>query len=925
MQYLYDRFTSVNGLNNMKGSRGSRTITRILKVRNIVHQELANLGYDQSKLASGKRALDVENVIYCIFSVDYSQKMYIGVTSKSSIVRFKQHLQSAFNNDNSLPLYKQMRKVGEKAFYVFPLQCFPDSTSFQENKLLFEKRWIERLHTYSPRGFNIQGAARRHHRRGRQRPLRYRKAERKVSNLNAHKRVFGYRNWDRRTSFLINCVNTNTLSERVQWESYKPYNLLMIRKQLLVIVHAHNELSNAANQVLVIINNFLKVRQRYVSCKKKIVGEQVQIFWGNKLLQHIPLRQIMNTGLNYLPEDDEVRNIFKNIQIVKKLTTPVGPQVLNFTKVARRFRDLKCKCHLFPKQFKNDKGHVLTGDLNIIENIKLRTILEYGPSYRLQQYTDPVLLIQDGLMNLVKRISPKVKLPENQFTPWINHISNQVQKRLVQLSQQSHDDVKKLPDCLTDLKKIFVFCLADKAKNNYVIVCRKHYYDVLRHEIDKQGTAYRHIHVSAENIISEQRNFLKPKSLWDENNKAFPYLYWMPKLHKSGARFIAGSSKCSTTKLSRLLSDCFLFILKVLRVKHDVELKQNGIRRFFLIESFQEVTKFISSFPCKVHCVASGDFSTMYTAIPHDDLKIIIKETLLEAWAEGAASLSLPVNDVFMEWTPSSISWTQAPRHKNVSHSNFKHCLSSTAFFDLFVFLLDNIYLQNGDIILRQVVGVPMGTNSSPPIANLYLYGYENKFISKLISQNRTPEARRLHYMFRFLDDTCCVNNPLWTQYTSYSYEDGGIYPRCLIYTATEKDKQHTTFMGIKLSVHKSGNVSTEVYDKTQDFPFVVRKYPYIHSLMPPAVLNAVFTGQLHRIYNICSNPKLFLTGVSKMTNDILHRGVSPKTLLRLFRTFLGKTGKLKWNKVSRSTLRHNFASFLKKQVLGIQHVEIVK
>ena len=40
------------------------------------------------------------------------------------------------------------------------------------------------------------------------------------------------------------------------------------------------------------------------------------------------------------------------------------------------------------------------------------------------------------------------------------------------------------------------------------------------------------------------------------NDKRLPYLYWTPKLHKSPVkhRFIAGSNKCSTKQLSRLLT-----------------------------------------------------------------------------------------------------------------------------------------------------------------------------------------------------------------------------------------------------------------------------------------------------------------------------------------------------------------------------------
>ena len=41
-------------------------------------------------------------------------------------------------------------------------------------------------------------------------------------------------------------------------------------------------------------------------------------------------------------------------------------------------------------------------------------------------------------------------------------------------------------------------------------------------------------------------------------------------------------------------------------------------------------------------------------------------------------------------------------------------------------FLLNNIYVQFGNTIYKQIVGIPMGTNCAPLIADLYLYGYES-------------------------------------------------------------------------------------------------------------------------------------------------------------------------------------------------------
>ena len=48
-------------------------------------------------------------------------------------------------------------------------------------------------------------------------------------------------------------------------------------------------------------------------------------------------------------------------------------------------------------------------------------------------------------------------------------------------------------------------------------------------------------------------------------------------------------------------------------------------------------------------------------------------------------------------------------------------------------FLVDNIYIRFGGQLFRQMVGIPMGTNCAPLLADLFLYSYENEFLDKLI------------------------------------------------------------------------------------------------------------------------------------------------------------------------------------------------
>ena len=44
-------------------------------------------------------------------------------------------------------------------------------------------------------------------------------------------------------------------------------------------------------------------------------------------------------------------------------------------------------------------------------------------------------------------------------------------------------------------------------------------------------------------------------------------------------------------------------------------------------------------------------------------------------------------------------------------------------------FLIGGIFVQFGGRLFRQVIGIPMGTNCAPLLADLFLYSYGNEFL----------------------------------------------------------------------------------------------------------------------------------------------------------------------------------------------------
>ena len=64
-------------------------------------------------------------------------------------------------------------------------------------------------------------------------------------------------------------------------------------------------------------------------------------------------------------------------------------------------------------------------------------------------------------------------------------------------------------------------------------------------------------------------------------------------------------------------------------------------------------------------------------------------------------------------------------------------------------FLIDNIFVQFGGCLFRQVIGIPMGMNCAPLLADLYLYSYENEFLDNMIRSGHRRLARSSNLCYK--------------------------------------------------------------------------------------------------------------------------------------------------------------------------------
>ena len=99
---------------------------------------------------------------------------------------------------------------------------------------------------------------------------------------------------------------------------------------------------------------------------------------------------------------------------------------------------------------------------------------------------------------------------------------------------------------------------------------------------------------------------------------------------------------------------------------------------------------------------------------------------------------------------------------------------------------MENIYVQFDGMVYQQIVGIPMGTNCAPLIADLFLYCYERAFMSNLQKSKRFDLMDKLNNTSRYLDDIFTIDNPTFAEHIP------DIYPRELqLNKANTSDKKH--------------------------------------------------------------------------------------------------------------------------------------
>ena len=224
-----------------------------------------------------------------------------------------------------------------------------------------------------------------------------------------------------------------------------------------------------------------------------------------------------------------------------------------------------------------------------------------------------------------------------------------------------------------------------------------------------------------------------------EKQDRLPTLYWLPKLHKRPykARFIANSSSCTTTVLSKLLTSCLTAVKNIgldtmILFTKGTELKIFGQLKILMMFSINLNLKTFRLLNCLRMIFLH------YTMLPHH----LIKDKLIDL-----------INRTFIRKNIQYLACNEECAFFTSDVYNNHNLWSCQKVCDALVYLLDNIFIRFGTKLYRQTIGIPMGTNCAPLVADLFLFCYERDVMKSLSRENQADIIEAFNSISRYLDD----------------------------------------------------------------------------------------------------------------------------------------------------------------------------
>ena len=219
---------------------------------------------------------------------------------------------------------------------------------------------------------------------------------------------------------------------------------------------------------------------------------------------------------------------------------------------------------------------------------------------------------------------------------------------------------------------------------------------------------------------------------------------------------------------------------------------------------------------------------------------------------------------------------------------------------------MENIYVQFEGMVYQQIVGIPIGTNCTPLITDLFLFCYERDFLYNLHKSKQYDLIDMSNDTSRYLDDIFTFANPEFEKHSPIIYIQRN-------FRWTKQILQTKKLLSFDLNIKVIGSdVHTSAYNKHDDFGFPIVNFPWLSGDIPRLPWYGVYISQLVRFVWCCNTVLDFNSKNLQITSKLLTQSYRYHKLWKTFRKFfrsysdlLSKFGKISFQEYVTEGISH--------------------
>lgn len=285
--------------------------------------------------------------------------------------------------------------------------------------------------------------------------------------------------------------------------------------------------------------------------------------------EFLKIKQVFKKNQEFVPElkDNIISIAYRYQKTLRSWICNYNYYGHNIDKIKEE--DCLCKDVKYNKFINRDYGHIITGDLDIVEDFELRNIMKKGTKFRLRRHwklRDIINSIKEDLDLFILKLSRRLNWPIEGFKIWKLNIIKDLKYNWNKNYMYNNKGIfqsKNIKEKIIEFKKHFIITVVDKAAGNFGILCKAFFKNLILDKYNGNGT-FTKLHIGRKELEKRVLAFHKKLKLKNYLYK-YPYIFPTIKFNKNPIKFRFVT--CSTDCYNNVFSRKFFKYLKIIMYK----------------------------------------------------------------------------------------------------------------------------------------------------------------------------------------------------------------------------------------------------------------------------------------------------------------------------------------------------------------------